>query len=96
MFLLTKYEVFISRTAVKQLESLNKELHDRIKSALKELETSPFEPRPKADIKKLHKLTKRQLYRLRIGDYRIVYSVENGNVKVAKIFRRGKGYEWLD
>lgn len=93
---MTRYKSFLSETAIKQLESLDKKLRERIKTAIKELEKSPFDPRPKADIKKLHKLSKHDIYRLRVGDYRVVYTVESDAIKVAKIFRRGKGYEWLD
>lgn len=96
LFLLTRYKVLISKTAIKQLESLDRDARERIKTALRELEMSPFDPRPKADIKKLQKITKHVLYRLRVGNYRIVYSVENTDVKVAKIFKRELGYEWLD
>lgn len=93
---MTKYRVLISETAIKQLNSLNSKIRERLKSGIKELESSPFLSRPKADIKKLHKLTKHDLYRLRIGDYRVVYGVENNDIKIIKIFIRGKGYEWLD
>ena len=67
-----------------------------MRSSLKELENDPFQPRPKADIKKLHKMSKHQFYRLRVGSYRAVYAVENTDVKVTRIISRGKGYEWLD
>ena len=93
---MTKYNLLISKAALKQLELLTKDIQDRIRTALQEVKDNPFEPRPKADIKKLRKLTKHQLYRLRVGNYRIVYVVEGRDIKVAKIFPRGEGYEWLD
>lgn len=93
---MTGYKIFISKTAIKQLNSLDKKLQESLKSSIKELEKSPFEPRPGADIKKLHKLTKNDFYRLRVGSYRIIYSVEHKNINIVKIFRREKGYEWLD
>lgn len=92
---MTKYDVVISVTALRQLDSLGKR-RESIKSALKELETNPFEPRHKADIKKLHKLSKHEFYRLRVGEYRIVYNVEMPTVKIVKIFAREKGYKWLE
>lgn len=93
---MTNYRVLLSKSAIKYLESLDKRTQGRIKSSLSELESDPFQPRPKADIKKLHKLSKHVLYRVRTGDYRAVYTVEGSEIKVANIFRRGKGYEWLD
>ncbi len=91
-----KFSVFLSKTSIKFLKSLDKKTHDRIKNDLRELESDPFTSRPNADIKKLHKHSKSQLYRIRIGNYRAVYAVENNSVKVARIFPRGKGYEWLE
>src|SRR2546428_11675717 len=35
-------------------------------------------------------------YRLRVGDFRVVYVVEERPVKVTEIFRRGRGYRWLE
>ena len=93
---MTKYNLLISKTALKQLELLNKDVQDRIRAALQELKDNPFESRPNADIKKLRKLTNHQVYRLRIGNYRTVYAVEGKDIKIAKIFPRGRGYEWLD
>ncbi|MEA1993337.1 MAG: hypothetical protein U9N35_02930 [Euryarchaeota archaeon] len=31
-------------------------------------------------------------YQLRVGGYRIVYTVENDMVKIIEVFKRGKGY----
>ena len=93
---MAKFNVLLSKTADKELNSLEKSSQDRIREALKELESDPFQPRPKADIKKLHKMSRHQFYRLRIGGYRAVYAVENADVKVTRIISRGQGYEWLD
>lgn len=35
-------------------------------------------------------------YRLRVSDFRAVYVVEERQIKVTEIFRRGRGYRWLD
>lgn len=93
---MTKFSVFLSKTAEKELNSLDKKTQERIRSSLKELENDPFQPRPKADIKKLHKMSKHQFHRVRIGDYRAVYTIEGKIIKVTRIIPRGKGYEWLD
>ena len=93
---MAKFNVLLSRTAEKELNSLDKKTQERVRAGLKELENDPFQPRPKADIKKLHKMSKHELYRLRIGNYRAVYAVENTDIKITRIIRRGKGYEWLD
>ncbi len=91
-----RFNVLLSRTAEKELNSLDKSAQERVRAALRELENDPFQPRPKADIKKLHKMSKHEFYRLRVGNYRAVYAIENTEVKVTRIIPRGKGYNWLD
>ena len=93
---MAKFNVRLSKTAEKELNSLEKQIQDRVRAGLRELEGDPFQPRPKADIKKLHKMSKHQFYRLRIGNYRAIYAIEGAEVRVTKLIPRGKGYEWLD
>ncbi len=93
---MAKFDIFLSKTASKELNSLDKTTQDRIRTALKELANNPFQSRPKADIKKLHKMSKHQFYRLRVGNFRAIYVIEDRTVKVTRIILRGKGYEWLD
>ena len=95
LFPLTKYNVLLSETARTQLKRLPDDLQIRIKEALYELGTDPYKPRPKCDIKKI-KGPKRQYYRLRVGNYRAIYVVENKNVKIAKILPRSKAYDWIE
>jgi len=66
---------------------------DHIKTTLRQLENDPFRSRPGVDIKRL-KGTKgrRNLFRLRVGDYRVIYDVDEKVVWVTEIFHRGKGY----
>ncbi|MBI2232877.1 MAG: type II toxin-antitoxin system RelE/ParE family toxin [Candidatus Aenigmarchaeota archaeon] len=75
----------MSKTADKELDGLDKQAQNRIRAALRELENDPFQPRPKADIKKLHKMSRHQFYRLSIGNYRAIYAVEGTEVKVTKM-----------
>ena len=93
---MAKFDVLLSKTANKELNDLDKQTQNRIRTALKELEDDSFQPRPNADIKKLHKMSKHQFYRLRVGNYRAIYAIEAPLIKVIRIIPRGKGYEWLD
>jgi len=93
---LTKFNVLFSKTSEKQVNTLDKQTKERIRAALKELEIDPFQQRPKADIKKLRKMSKHQFSRLRVGNYRVIYTIENTDVKIIKIIPREKGYDWLD
>ncbi|MCK4310468.1 MAG: type II toxin-antitoxin system RelE/ParE family toxin [Methanomicrobia archaeon] len=89
-----KYKILVSRTFQKQFHSLENNVQERIASALKTLEDDPFRSRSGADIKKLSH-TEPTKYRLRVGNYRIIYVVEHKTVKVIEVFKREKGYRDL-
>jgi mRNA interferase RelE/StbE len=90
------FKVRLHPDAVKFLLDLNSETKERLKSGIKNLETDPFKSRSHADIKKLKGTKKREdLYRLRVGDYRVIYTVESNAVFVLEIIPREKGYDWL-
>ncbi|MFH1424713.1 MAG: type II toxin-antitoxin system RelE/ParE family toxin [archaeon] len=90
------YKVNISSTAVKFITGLDYETGQRIKKGTEQLQKDPFLSRSGTDIKMLKGVKKGEdLYRLRVGNYRILYMVENSTVMITKIFHRGKGYEWL-
>ena len=84
------YHVTISPTAAKQLRKLPTNDGDRIRRGLRVLSVDPTTPRSGADIHLLHGEV-RWKYRLRIGAFRIVYSVEGESVFVYEVFRRGRG-----
>lgn len=89
-------QVLIHHKAQEFYSKLPVKIQNKIKLALQELEKDPLTPRPKADIKKLSGTRGRKhAYRIRTGDYRIVYDVEDKKVYVTLIFHRGKGYQEL-
>jgi mRNA interferase RelE/StbE len=63
-----KYRVILSRSARKQLERLSGETETRILARLAELESNP---RPSG----CKKLTHRDAWRIRVGDYRVIYEI---------------------
>jgi mRNA interferase RelE/StbE len=72
---------------------LEPKLRERIKSALRKLAEDPYRPRAGVDIIRLTGTKGRQdLYRLRVGDYRAIYAIENKVVYVTELFHREKGY----
>ena len=90
------YEVLIHRKAQDYLQQLPSTIRTRIKNALTELEEDPITSRPKADIKKLSGTKGRKhAYRLRVGDYRVVYDVDKKKVYITLIFPREKDYQEL-
>jgi mRNA interferase RelE/StbE len=93
---LEKYEVFLSRVALRFIERLDKKSGERIKNGLACLAENPFHPRPGADIRQLSGYSNPAFYRLRIGDWRAIYAVDGRKVMVTEIMTRGRGYEWLE
>ena len=55
------------------------------------MEEDPFRLRPKADLRTIEGTEPRK-YRLRIGEYRVIYAVVEQEVKVIEVFVRGRGY----
>ncbi len=92
---MTAYKVFISRTALRQFESLEPKARDRIRKCLDELVTEPQRAGVGRDIKRLRGSGKPVLYRIRTGDYRIVYAVIGHEVRVTGMFHGKRGYGFL-
>ena len=85
----------VSKTFQKKFYQLQKNIQEPIRTTLKELEKDPQVPRPKCDIKLL-KDTRPKKYRLRVGDYRVIYIIESKNVKIIDLLKRETGYSKLD
>ena len=69
------YQVIVQRPAEKELDALEKSFYKRIVTRLLALEE---DPRP-AGVKKLQG---QESYRLRVGDYRILYTIDDETKKV--------------
>ena len=89
------YKVLVSRNFQKKFYQLQKNTQNLIRINLKELEKDPYSSRPKCDIKLL-KDTQPKKYRLRISDYRIIYIIEQKDVKVIDLLKREVGYNRLE
>lgn len=76
----------LSPRAAKYLARLDNPLKDRIKSALHNLAQEP----PQGDIKAL---AGRDGYRLRVGDYRLLFDILDGSIIVYEIGLRGQIYK---
>lgn len=77
------YKITISQSALKELHSLQKQAVKKIERAINSLAGNP---RP-AGVKKL-KGNNEDLYRIRSGDYRVVYSIED-EIRVVDIRKIG-------
>jgi mRNA interferase RelE/StbE len=69
------YQVTIKRSAIKALEKINDPDYTKIKSAISDLANNP---RPQG----YKKLKGRDGYRIRVGDYRIIYDIFDNTLTV--------------
>lgn len=85
------YKVEYSTSAKKELEELDYTLFKKIKKAIDLLAENPF---PNGSIKL--EATKAKLYRIRKGDYRIIYSVNHNivTITILKIAHRRDVYKF--
>jgi mRNA interferase RelE/StbE len=77
------YSISINPSALKELGKLPKATVKKVEKAIDALAE---EPRP-VGVKKL-KASDEDLYRIRVGDYRIIYSIEE-EVKIVDILKIG-------
>ena len=75
------YEVRIVSAAEREMDKLPAAIHKRISRRILTLEDNPR-------LRGVKKLSGREEYRLRIGDYRILYTVDDKN-RVVTIFAVG-------
>ena len=83
---MANYEVLIARKALKEAERIPKNYLNKINQAIKDLELNPFP----AGVKKL--VGSQNSYRIRIGDYRVIYLREGNVIKIISIMHRREAY----
>jgi mRNA interferase RelE/StbE len=71
-----QYEIVFARSARKELQALSHDVAERI---LERVELLASNPRP-SGCKKLHGHS--SLWRIRVGDYRVIYSIDDSNLVV--------------
>jgi mRNA interferase RelE/StbE len=84
------YQVLIKPTAEKQIAKLPKKIQKQIIIKLRELRLNP---RPHD----CRKLTNEDLYKLRVGDYRIIYQIQDEilYVTIVRVGHRKEVYRCL-
>ena len=80
------FDVVLDKDAVKYLRRLPENIEDRIVKGIRKLAMNP-------NIGKSLSGELKGLHSLRIGDYRIIYSIEIGEVVVHAISPRGQAYK---
>ena len=83
------FEVEFTPAARKEINKLDKSIRPRLFAAIEILRENP---RPPTSIR----LTNRSEYRIRVGDYRIVYEILDSKlvILVVRIGHRKSIYEW--
>ena len=76
-------KIKFERQAAKHIEALDVSIKGRIKKGIDGL--------PNGDIKKLQGYN--ATYRLRIGDYRVVYSILEDSIIIKAVLPRGSAYK---
>ncbi|MDO5523987.1 MAG: type II toxin-antitoxin system RelE/ParE family toxin [Bacteroidia bacterium] len=82
------YKITINRRAIKTLEKINEPAYSAIKRAIYELANNP---RPQG----YKKLKGRMAFRIRVGDYRIIYEIfdEILSIEIVNLGHRKNIYE---
>ncbi len=77
--------IIYTKKARKSIKSLDIRVKDRVKDGIEKI--------PLGDIKKLQGYS--NLYRLRIGDYRVIYQMEHDTIIIDAVLPRGEAYKGL-
>jgi mRNA interferase RelE/StbE len=84
-------EILLSTRAQQEFGALGSKGRARVRSALES-----FAATGRGDLKKLKGVHGgSDLYRLRAGEYRIVFELAPNQVRVTRIVPRSAGYDWL-
>jgi len=75
----------ITKTAIKSIKRLDTPTRERILNGINKL--------PLGDIKRLQGYS--NYYRLRIGDFRVIYSSENDTIVIMDVLPRGEAYKHI-
>ena len=73
-----RYQVILPRSVQKQLDRLPDQVTNRVLTSLAELETAPRTAGAK-------RLKGRDAWRIRVGDYRIIYEIHDRELRVLVI-----------
>ena len=86
------YKIEFVNSAAKQFRKLSIDIRNRVLTTIRILRIDPF-----SEILNIRKIRgRRDLYRLRIGDYRLIYSIEDQTaILIIRIRHRKDAYRGL-
>lgn len=84
------YQIEYTRDAVKALKAMPRNVSLQVRSKIELLAADPF-----ATNNNVKKLVGREAYRLRVGDWRVIYEIEGGRlvIHVLTVAPRGGVYQ---
>jgi mRNA interferase RelE/StbE len=82
---MNRFQVVLTEHAIADLEEISKEIRERVQRDLKTLQISPLPSG--AQIKRL-KGFRPPIYRLRSGDFRVLYHIREDKVTVLRVIYR--------
>lgn len=82
------YKIILNRSAEKEILKLPENVHQRVENAIDSLQ---IQPRPRGVVKLKGE---KNLYRIQVGQYRIIYSIDdiNGIVDIGYVRHRREAY----
>lgn len=83
------YSIVFTKQAIRSMQKLPASMRDRVRDRLEQVASAPYAQHPNVT-----KLQGRDGYRLRIGDWRVLYDVQDEKlvVLVLKVAPRGEVY----
>jgi mRNA interferase RelE/StbE len=82
---MNKFRVALTEHAIADLGDISKDFRDQVHQDLKNLESAPF---PSGALIKRLRGFRPPVYRLRSGDFRVLYQIEGENVTILRIIDR--------
>jgi|SRR4030042_312696 mRNA interferase RelE/StbE len=82
---MNKFQVNLTEHAIDDLKDISKEFRDKIHQDLKTLESAPF---PSGNYIKRLRGFKPPVYRLRSGDFRVLYHIHGNTVTILRAIDR--------
>ena len=89
-----RYEIVLAPVAVEQLKSLRAHVRARVRDEIERHLRHEPKKVSRSRIKRLRGLARPQ-YRLRVGEVRVFYDVEEDEVQVLGIIEKARAAEWL-